>query len=144
MGIETAIGLLSLVGGIATGVMQASAASDAADERREAARIQSNRESIRNQENRRAMVREERIKRAQILQSSETTGTGGSSGEAGATGSLGTQTGLSLSFNTGDTRAVQDINAANQRAADANERARQIGFAGDLFQTSLRGFNRIF
>jgi len=69
------------------------------------------------QEERRRQIREERIKRARILQSAENTGTAGSSGELGGIGSLATQ----LSNNIGANLGI--IDRANQMSASAQSEA---------------------
>lgn len=67
---------------------------------------------------RRQQIREERIKRARIMQSSENTGVTASSGAAGAAGSLSTQLASNLGFNIGQRQAGENISTANQNAAD--------------------------
>lgn len=69
------------------------------------------------QEERRRQIREERIKRARVLQSAENTGTAGSSGELGGIGSLATQ----LSNNIGANLGI--IDRANQMSASAQSEA---------------------
>ncbi|AXH71980.1 MAG: hypothetical protein [Podoviridae sp. ctbj_2] len=67
---------------------------------------------------RRTQVREQRIKRAQILQAAENTGTSGSSGEGGALGSLSTQLSANLGTNEAGFQRGQRISMFNQRAAN--------------------------
>ena len=67
---------------------------------------------------RRQQIREERVKRARLIQSSANTGVAMSSGEAGASGSLSTQLGSNLGFNTGQLNAAENISGFNQNAAD--------------------------
>lgn len=68
---------------------------------------------------RRQQIREERVRRARILQSSENTGTSGSSGEAGAISSLATQFGANLGFNVGKLQTARNISIFSQDAANA-------------------------
>ena len=65
----------------------------------------------------RNQIREERIKRARIIQASENTGVGISSGVSGGTGSLSTQLGAGLGFNTGQVNKAAAISDNNQTAA---------------------------
>lgn len=67
---------------------------------------------------RRQQIREERIKRARLVQSSIGTGVSGSSGEMGAGGSLATQLSSNIGFNLGQERAAAAISGYNQSAAD--------------------------
>lgn len=66
----------------------------------------------------RQQIREERVKRARIIQASANTGTTASSGEIGSTASLGTQLGGNLGFNQGMYDIGANISAYNQSAAD--------------------------
>lgn len=67
---------------------------------------------------RRQQVRENRIKAAQIMQSSENTGTSGSSGEAGAVSSLNTQMNTNLGAISGAAMHTNAASAYNQQASD--------------------------
>lgn len=67
---------------------------------------------------RRQQVRENRIKAAQIMQSSENTGTSGSSGEAGAVSSLNTQMNTNLGYINGAAMHTNAASAYNQQASD--------------------------
>lgn len=67
---------------------------------------------------RRQQIREERVRRAKILQAAEGTGTEGSSGELGATGGLTTQLGAGIGTNLGQLAGVGRINALQQTSAD--------------------------
>lgn len=67
------------------------AQGEAASARRRAATASEKQRQLQAQEQRRQKAREERVRRAQLLQASALTGTIGSSGEAGALGSINTQ-----------------------------------------------------
>lgn len=69
---------------------------------------------------RRQQIREERVKRARIIQAGENTGTAGSAGEAGALGSLGTQLATNIGANLGAIRSAENQSIFAQTAADAN------------------------
>lgn len=94
---------------------------------------------------RRAQIREERIRRARIMQSSVNTGTVGSSGEAGALSSLSTQLGTNVGMNLGQINAANNISAFNQRAADFEMSAQDNLFKantwGQVSQTAMSIFS---
>lgn len=74
---------------------------------------------------RRQQIREERVRRARILQAGENTGTDGSSGEAGALGSLDTTFSNNIGFAQGRfDSAVRQSNFL-QDAANANYNSQQ-------------------
>jgi hypothetical protein len=87
----------------------------------------------------RDQYRQDRIKRARIMQSSENTGVEYSSGELGALGSLQTQ----YATNQGDiqgqydrgVRIGNDINEANQTMFDASQKAGQMQGLSSIFST---------
>jgi hypothetical protein len=67
---------------------------------------------------RRALIREERVRRGKIMQSAENTGVSGGSGVEGATGALSTQLSSNLGANLGMAAAGQRIGEYAQNAAD--------------------------
>lgn len=69
-------------------------------------------------QDRRQTIREERIRRAKIIQASENTGVGESSGLMGATGSLQTQLGTNIGFSRGMEEIGGRISSFNQNAAN--------------------------
>ncbi|NRA52132.1 MAG: hypothetical protein HRU12_23635 [Phaeodactylibacter sp.] len=97
-----------------------------AEEQREARNIdlaaQKNQQAI----DRRKAVRERRVKIAQIQQAAENTGAGGSSGETASAGIITTNLGGVVSNAASRTKAIEGINAANQRAADAGVAAQGV------------------
>lgn len=76
-------------------------------------------------EERRSQIREERVRRAKILQASEDTGVAGSSGEFGAIGSLSTTLSNNLGINAGRAEAGNRIGGYMQNAADFGTAAQQ-------------------
>lgn len=95
-------------------------------------------------EEQRRLVREERIKRARILQASENTGTSGSSGETGAVGGMSTQLSSNLGFNAGATQRGAAIGALNQQVADASANAQLASLIGANANTIVGLGNNIF
>lgn len=81
---------------------------------------------------RRQQVREERIKRARVMQASENTGTAGSSGELGAVSSIGTQLGANLGFNQSMIESGNRISGYTQQAADAQGKASMFNAVGSM------------
>lgn len=67
---------------------------------------------------RRAQIREERVRRAKILQGAENGGAAGSSGEAGALSSLSTQLNVNIGLNLGRQQAANTIGGYMQNAAN--------------------------
>lgn len=131
MGIE--IGTLALIG-LATSAVgtvaslhsqsQANKASrNAAEEQRKAGAWNAAQNSAQAAAERRQQVREERVKRAQILNSAANTGTSASSGEAGAVGGMATQLGSNIGFNQSMINSGQMIGSFNQSAADFDTQA---------------------
>lgn len=85
---------------------------------------------------RRQQIREERIKRAQIIQAAENTGTADSSGVIGALGGMTTTLGSNLGINSGMVAQGQRISFNSQMAANFMSRAQtyqnRSGFYGQL------------
>lgn len=85
---------------------------------------------------RRQQIREERIRRATILQSSENSDVQGSSGESGALGSLSTQLGSNIGFNLGQEQSANNISLFQQHAADWQAIGQIAQQAGSMFAAS--------
>lgn len=128
MGIE--IGLLAQIVGATSAVVGAvegikarndakDAAGRAAEEQRKARAEQAAGNAATAAAEKRQQIREERVRRARILQGAENTGVEGSSGEMGAIGSLSTQLGANLGFNLGAIQRAENIGVFNQNAANA-------------------------
>lgn len=95
---------------------------------------------------RRQQIREERIRRAQLIQSSENTGTTGSSGLLGGLSNLSTQLGSNIGYAAAQTEHSNVISNAMQEAADSQGMAglsnNVSGLGLSLFQAG-GGFNSI-
>src|SRR5690606_24432925 len=117
--------------------------------RRAQRRAEEEQEAIRNEQlaanagqrdaERRQQIREERIRRAQILQSAANTGTSGSAGEAGALGSLASQQATNLGMNQGAYMRGQRIGQHAQAAANFMGDARSAAGRSQMFG----GFSRL-
>lgn len=119
---------VAIAGAVIAGVgtyQQMEAAKDAKSDREQAANAQRQAQSEQRASQaaqaaaaRRQQIREERVKRARIMQSSTNTGVSASSGELGAVGGLNTQLGSNLGYQQGQINAAGRISAFNQTAAD--------------------------
>lgn len=132
-------------------------AQDAADKSAEAQR-KANAEQRAQQaqmaaQERRKQFREERVRRAMVIQSAINTGTADSSGALGAQGALATNLGSNLGFNVGEVArggrigALQDTSsAAMSQAQGYQNTASMWGSIGNLSQSvfsNLGGFKTI-
>lgn len=145
------IGLAVSVGGIAVGQQQARVAQrsarSAADEATRV-RAEEQAQGARSAaQERRQQIREERIKRAQIMNQAELTGTSGGSGELGALGGMSQELGSNLGMNQGSILRGQRIsgflqNQSNFMSAAQSSQARagtyrQVGqLGGSLFSAA--------
>lgn len=85
----------------------------------------------------RQQIREERIRRAQILQSSENTGVSGSSGALGATSALQTSLGSNLASASRQANAARAITGVQQEAADLRISAAETLQTGKLLSSAI-------
>lgn len=103
---------------------------------------------------RRQQLREERIKRARLIQSGQNSGVAGSSGVAGAAGNLQTQLQTNIGFNQGQIQNASNISqfsqnsadflsSANNSVAEANQWGQAAGVGMNIFKAS-GGFKSIF
>lgn len=107
---------------------------------------------------RRQQLREERVKRGKLMQSSVNSGVNYSSGTMGAGGALSTQLGSNLGFNAGMIDATSRISANKQEVSNIiTENANQVradtteasmwqgigGLSGSIF-AGTGGFNSLF
>lgn len=92
----------------------------------------------------RQQIREERVRRARILQSAQNTGTAASSGEFGAVGSLATGLSSNIGANLGAIQRGQQISTLNQNAADLNLGAQFAGFEAQNAQSLFSLSTSIF
>ena len=90
---------------------------------------------------RRQQVREERIKRARIIQSSVNSGASGSSGELGATSSLATTLGSNIGANAGALASADRVSGYAQNAADFKG-ASDKNMSDASFADQLAGFSK--
>ena len=153
MGLETAtiIAITSAVVGTASYVEakdargeQRAASERSAQQQREARSVQEASNAQQAAMESRQQIREERVRRAKILQGAQNTGTAMSSGEFGSIGSLSTNLSSNIGANRGALMRGQEISAFNQNAADFNLAAQNAGIdaanAQSLFNLSTSIF----
>lgn len=102
---------------------------------------------------RRQQIREERVRRARIMQASANTGTVGSSAEFGAIGGINTQLQSNIGQNLGAIQRGQAVGAFSQNAANfttaSNRNMNEAANAGSLFSLStsifagVKGWNQV-
>lgn len=158
MGFGLIFGAISAVASVASGIAQASAANkaakaqqQAANAQKEANNVQAAQVEVQSSDSRRQAIRENRIRRAQIMAASNNQGTGSSSGAIGAGGALNTNIGTMVGSSLGQSNANRGINANMQRAADFTSQANTFLAKGQAtaamfggFQNALSGFSSIF
>src|SRR3546814_14847138 len=88
----------------------------------------------------RNQVRQERVKRAQILQASQNSGVAMSSGSIGSQGVLGTQIGNNIGQVERQSNSAAAIGMFNQQAADASGRAATFAQVGGIASSSFNFF----
>lgn len=121
--------------------------AQALNEEREARETQLKRDEEAARRSRRQEIRAERIRRAQIVNTSEQTGTSQTSGFSGALGSLSSQLNSSLGFSGQQSAFNRSISTSLQNATNFNFAASQkqdsAGFYGNLAGTSFNVFNSL-
>lgn len=120
MGVEVAIAAVALAVTGAAAYEQQRQAKSAASSRKKAAAVSQAEQAAQQNQNRRQQVREERVRRAQVLQGAQNTGTQQSSGELGATSALGSLIGGNLAGMQRQQNSVNAIGALSQASADAD------------------------
>lgn len=125
MGLEIGViaaiaGAAATVGGV---VIQYNAGQDAKDAQRRRAASEKATNAAAAARERRQQIREERIRRARVLQSAENSGTAGSSGEFGAIGALSTNLNSNIGANLGSLRESNIMSGINQDLANSQHKA---------------------
>lgn len=135
--ITTIVAVSALAVAAGAAYKQSQAAKSAAKDRKEAGRVAQAEQAAQANQSRRAQVREERVRRATVLQSAQNTGVSQSSGEIGATSALGSLIGGNLAAGSRQARSASGIGSLSQSAANADQSGAQWGaignFAGSVF-----------
>lgn len=159
--VSSIIAAAALTVGVASAYQQRQSAKEqrramqqAAYEEKKVRAVSAAQNTFRQAQEQRQQIREERVRRAQIMQASENAGVSGSSGAMGAVGALSTNLNSNVGFNRSSAAAGQLITGFSQNAADYNTTASKWGFraqtAGsisglgmNIFQ-SAGGFGTLF
>lgn len=123
----------------ASAYQQSRAAKAAASDRKEASKVNQAEQAAQQNQNRRAQIREERVRRASVLQASQNTGVSQSSGELGATSALGTLIGGNLAGMQRQQNTAGAIGGLQQSAANSDMTAATWGAVGQV-SSSVFGF----
>lgn len=145
MGLETATLAAISAGTTAVGtVYSISQNQSARSEQRKIAATQnaSNRQA--QAEEQRQRVREERVKRARLLQAGEAAGTTSSSGELGALGSLSTQLQSNTGSNLGKVNNALSISSSQQNVENSKNNAQLGNFLVGAVNTGVDMSGSIF
>lgn len=144
MGTEVAIAslVLSVVSQQVAASQQRKAGKIQRATQKEAQEQQSAVEKARDAASRRQQLRQERIRRAQVIQQAENVGGGDSSGVVGTTSAIQSQVGANLAFMTGQQVGADAISGTLQRGADATLKAQNKALvAGQVSNISGSFFN---
>ncbi|SPF82139.1 hypothetical protein [Pseudomonas phage GP100] len=112
--------------------MSSQEAKAAAKDRKQASQVSQAESAAQRNQNRRQQVREERVRRAQIMQGSQNTGVSQSSGELGATSALGTLISSNVATQSRQQNSSDAIASWNQRAADSDLASQQWSGIGSI------------
>lgn len=136
--------LVSAAATVASTVVQQQAAGKAAKqaaaaarERKEAAAIEQAGGRNIDRFNRRKALRQERVRRAQIIQGAVGSGVGGSSGALAAPGIVGTGTAAAISQQAAGRGAIEGVAAHRQAGADLTQAARTTLARGSLLAKTI-------
>lgn len=122
-----AVAVAALVVSAYSAYQQHEAASDQRSAERKRVAEQKAVNAQQSAEERRRQIREERVKRARILQASEGTGVSDSSGVAGGTGGIATAMQSNIGQNLGLAMHTSNISDYMQQSADAQYKAQTWG-----------------
>lgn len=128
----TIIAAAGLILGAASTYKQMQASSEARADQRKANEVSQAETAAGRQQQVRDQVRQDRIRRAQILQSSVDSGVQASSGELGAMSSSGSQTGYNISTISRGGNSQAGYNMFNQSAANNMASSQLFGSVANL------------
>lgn len=141
---STYIALAAVAVAGATSYEAGQQAKTAAKREKEARKVSAAEQAAQQTAQTRAQIREERVRRAQILQSSETTGVTGSSGALGSIGALQTSVGTNLASASRQAASAQAITGLTQQAVDFNARSREIQAMGSIASSAIMAGGNMF
>ena len=118
----TAAVAVAVVGGAAAHEESRKAASQAKEGRKLARRGEAAAEN----ENIRQQIREERVKRAQLMAAAESSGASGASSESGALSAMRSTVGSNIAFSKGQTTTADLVSKSMQQSANSATRSQNI------------------
>lgn len=136
MGLELVFAAASLAVGLVSTAASTSAANKSAAAQKQAQNIQLAESQNAAKEDKRQLLREERIRRARIMQGSYNSGAAGSSGEIGALGAMTTNVDGKIANSEATSKANIGVNKFNQQAMDYDNKAREALAWGEVFQSA--------
>lgn len=136
-GAEIALMAVSTAVSVASSVEASRKQKQAAKDQKEAEMIARNEQRAQDAIQRRAQIREERVRRAQILQQAQNMGASGSSGESGGISSLSATIGSNLSSIRRGARTADSLSYFQQSAQDNIDSANKSLAIGDTIQSWL-------
>ena len=137
---STILAIASLVVAAGSAYVSYKQNQQAAREQRKARAVSTAESAAKQQQDIRMQVRQERIKRAQIIQASQNTGVSLSSGSLGGQGALSTQIGGNIGQISRESNSNQAISQFGQSAADASGRAATFAQVSGLASSSFQMF----
>ena len=133
MGAGAAAIAVSVVGGAIAHEESRKSASQAKEGRKLARRGEAAAEN----ENIRQQIREERVKRAQLMAAAESSGASGASSESGALSAMRSTVGSNIAFSKGQTVVADAVSKSMQQAADSATRSQSIQGFTNLASSSI-------
>jgi hypothetical protein len=130
--------IAALVVTVASAYQQNKAAKEAAKERKDAGKVQQAEQTAVKNDNRRQQIREERVRRASIIQASQNTGVSESSGQLGATSALGSLISGNLASTSRQANSSNAIGGHLQSATNLDAKVSTWGQIG-AFSSSIFG-----
>ena len=144
MGLELIFAAASLAVGLVSTAASTSAANKSAAAQKSAQNIQLAQSQNVAKEDKRQLLREERIRRARIMQGSFNSGAAGSSGEIGALGAISTNVDSQIANSEATSKANTGVNKFNQQAMTYDNKAREALAYGEVFQSGINGLSNVF
>lgn len=144
MGIEVILGAASLALGLVSGTSAAADRKNAAAASTEANKVRTASSQIQASEQRRQLLREERLRRARMLQGAQNSGTSGSSGVMGGVSAITTNVDNIISQQLGENKANEGINKWEQKAVNYENKARETLAWNEVFQNGINTVGSIW
>lgn len=142
MGVELILLAASTAVGAASTIYQMSQAKKAEKAQKNAADTQSAASKVQEDIERRRAIKEERIKRARVMNTSSQTGTADSSGEIAAGAALSASFAEGVANQSFQTETNIALTGFNQQIATAQSNIQMASAFTDLFSTGIAAYNK--